>query len=390
MNTDTIKTISISAPPDFELQIFNDRTLYYKIKEPHGKSKGLFFYIAGFASPPGYSNSLLEYISETFGYTAVAVQYHCYKSRPENGAKIVLTEEAIDKLGLICSQLSIPTDNIEYDEIINMISSKLSPDRKLSLKSKIIPPSGDYQNFGFLQALDHIYVINDLRNRSISTDFNNIVLLGTSHGGYIAHLINKLAPNTINHIIDNSSYVQAPPIYLGLGAEYNTLVNGNILFECSVKSLWDHCNRQNHPYYYDIHCRLIRDTANEKHLKIISSSTKRKANITAFNSTTDHISPIAEKTFQAEMYCKFGYSCKLTPIGPDDIDGKTFKTLSHGMKASMRRLCDLVLPTITPRETTLDISTSNTIVFPCYSANYSIRYNSSYPVEVIITKTRGT
>ena len=55
-------------------------------------------------------------------------------------------------------------------------------------------------------------------------DTNNILCVGSSHGAYIAHLIHKFAPNTINGIIDNSGYTIPLAQYIGARPEFQQLV----------------------------------------------------------------------------------------------------------------------------------------------------------------------
>lgn len=69
---------------------------------------------------------------------------------------------------------------------------------------------GDHQDFGLIQAIDVLTVIADLKqnNKYKNIDWSKLSIVGTSHGGYIASMCDKLAPNTFSTIVNNSGWIK--------------------------------------------------------------------------------------------------------------------------------------------------------------------------------------
>ena len=367
-----------AGPPDVELGIDAPRTLQYEFIMPKAlPARGVLFYIAGFSDPPGYAQSLIPWMAEKFGYAAVFVRYHCYAARPENGAKLAFSETTAHVFRSLCMELGIPTpkkleDPAAFCTAMGDQLGKHLP-QPIGVPAIIVPPHGEYQNFGIVQALDHLAVIADLRKQNIEADLNNIVLLGTSHGGYIAHMIAKLAPNTVNAIIDNSAYTEAPINYLGLGTEIK-LNSGNLYLLANTLTHWTHgdrlCKR-----HYGIAARLMRELANSQHLAIAAEHARRKVKCVAVNvDREDTISPPQFKQAQAQRTTQAGFEFDLRLVGPDDLDGRCFKAICHGMGASMRGLCEMYLPRIQSRPTTLDAETGTRISYLCHERTYHIAH----------------
>ena len=378
------KQYVIAGAPDFELNINTKRNLIYDIVYPTEKAKGILLFIQGHGLDPAYIPKLLQYIATEYGYAAVCATHHCCRSRLNNGASLTLPQPSIQAIQTICASNNIKYNTSDLNSIIFAIANKNIP---LHVDGNLIPPDNEYQNFGVIQALDNLYVIQHLSKNNLNADFNNIVLLGTSHGGFIAHMMNKLAPNTFNHIIDNSSYVTPPPNFLGLSHDF-IITENTVKIMCKTKSMWNHSDRLDR-HYYGISQREIRDTANNEHLATISPITERKVNIHAFNSSTDSMSPVEDKEFQKQAYEKEDHAYYLKIITEKDIDGRVFKDLEHGMNASMQGLCDLILPSITARPNALDYKRKTNFTLNCNASNYNIRHDDTkYPVRINLNTRR--
>lgn len=64
------------------------------------------------------------------------------------------------------------------------------------LFASLLPGNNEYQNLGILASLDVLNAISDAVDR-YDLDFDNIIITGSSYGGYIANLVTKIAPGYI-------------------------------------------------------------------------------------------------------------------------------------------------------------------------------------------------
>lgn len=383
-----IITKTCKAASDFELNIGFDRKIKYHIENPKNRSNGILFFISCFGLEFEYIQKWLKKAADKFDMHAISVEYHCYQSRPETGASITMTDKLQREIAGIATMNGLHINSIGPESLTN-IGNALP--EKIQLDGAIFkPPNGDYQNFGLMQALDHLYVIADLIKQRLETDFNNIVLFGSSHGGYIAHIIAKLAPNTIRLIIDNSSYISPPPNYLNLGSEYLIPFGKNLILGFSTYTLWQYVN----PYdktYYDISKKMIRDTANPEHF--ISNKQTRPVKIITYNAeSNDYISFPSDKKYQQQVYKKAGFEYELNMIDENKLN-PPFKILCHGMNASLWELVCLnenaIRNIFAERKTILDFHNKTKLNFNCYNAIYTIIHNfKGYPVYVEIQKER--
>ena len=75
----------------------------------------------------------------------------------------------------------------------------------MSISVSFAPPNGEYQNFGVMSAIDVInallYVKKEFRLQKLPC-----VLVGSSHGAYIANLAAKIAPWAIAGVMDNAAW----------------------------------------------------------------------------------------------------------------------------------------------------------------------------------------
>jgi len=211
----------------------------------------------------------------------VSVEYHCFHSRPENDAQLLFDSSDMIRLKEILKK-----EGIHYsdDEPAHKLVAKLEnavkdKDIKPILTMTINPKNNEYQNFGIMQALDHLSVLSDLENMSFNFIKNStIILMGSSHGGYIANLTAKLAPFKIDCVIDNSSYVK-PPLNHIVGKEIDILDPEGVIsrehyqVNYFVKTHWTLNPSQPNDFSQDRY--RIRDISDKDHLEQMASMDKR-------------------------------------------------------------------------------------------------------------------
>jgi hypothetical protein len=374
----------VAGLPDFEFQdLPRTRPVTYTLTLPPGASaaqpaRGLLFCIPGFGqdNDVGYAARLRQGLAEAHGYACLSVDYHAIHARPAQGCNITIAPEGLALLRLLCFRHGVALDERDIMATLQTLSSHLT--EATTIRALLEPPHEEYQNFGVLQALDHLVVLHRLIDEGLPCDFANVVLVGSSHGGYIAHLVAKFAPNSINAVIDNSSYTRPPLQYLGLFPEFH-LSQGHLHVGCCVTTRWQF-RQAEQPGFFGLPQQLIRDTAFPPHLAQMRARSQRLPRYFCFNSVDDpFISPIRLKRYQQRQLQAMGAECVLKEVTAADLDGKLFKTLDHGMNASLRGLCDLILPQVATRPTTLDHVLGTTLEYDGFDQRYLIQHVAGQP-----------
>ncbi len=383
------KEKKITSCNDFELNIKRVQKLVYRYSYPTSKKlNGIVFIIAGFGNDANseYSEKLRTYIAKTFSVVAVNVFYHCYFSRIENGATLEFDELDIQILTDIINKYKIDFSDVKQinkdtvlqkmNEAIGILKAKgrVSEDFKLMLPMTIIPKHNEYQNFGVMQAVDHLFVLRDIKKLPLDFSDNiNTILIGSSHGGYIAHLVAKFAPHLIDCVIDNSCYVKPPLSYI-MGKETNILqpeyriLYENIKLHCFVQTLWT-TNKYTSSYFSNDRYQ-IRNLYDEEHIEAMVNHSGAKTKYISYHSSHDSIAPIQDKINFYDTLKSFGFDATLKVINSEkDIDGKFIKTLAHGLDMSLKELANKELPQLLNQKQKKSDSISK-IVYDCDEISY--------------------
>lgn len=380
-------TREIIGPSDFELGQARAAPLRYDITWPaKGEAAGVVLIISGFGDDTSsdYSRKLRAHIVETSGMGAVSVRYHAFEARPNNGGKVVVDpREQIYLLGLATVH-GVKVDMSESALVLADAVAKV--DKRSRVRAVIETGSGEAQNFGVIQALDHLCVIGDLIANAPAFDVRRIVALGTSHGGYIAHLMAKFAPSTLAAIIDNSSYAQPPMNYLGIGDEGEfTLLAGAAAMDASVRSAWTVSDRHARNFYGRDQ-DLIRDCRYPPHLAAArAAALDHGTQFFMVNATVDSISPSVLKRRQHAALVQAGFDAHLDIIGPERIDGRLFKTLTHGLGCSLKGLFDRHIGEVRSRAVDPDVLQGSVVAYDGIDLTYRFGHTGDAPHVVAET-----
>jgi hypothetical protein len=336
------ETVTIDGPRDFELDRDRSHPLTYTITWPDiSPAAGLVLVIGGCGgdgeTSEGRSRNIREHIAANCGLAAVTVDYHCIQTRSWNGGAIRIDPKEHYALIGIASVAGLPLENATNIDALTRALGQSG--QQVTAYAQITPGRGEYQNFGIVQAMDHLAVVGHLLERGDPFDRTQIFALGGSHGAYIAHLIAKMAPGVLAGIIDNSGYVQPPISYLGIGtrAEYIHNHNGVALL-CHVDGAWSYNHRADRNFF-DRNRDLIRDVGYRPHLQIMVDASEGAAMAVAMvNCAADELIPPDEKQRQAALLNAVGVRSRLQIVRLEDIDGVLFKKYVHSLDLSLKRL----------------------------------------------------
>ncbi|MCW1332004.1 DUF2920 family protein [Campylobacter jejuni] len=366
------KTYEIDSCDDVELGIKRESKLEFKLCfDDEKEMKALVFIVPGLGGDANenYREHLAEFVANEFSVAVVSVNYHCIGNRPQTGSTFYLDD--IDKLILqtSCETLGIKInpDKLNSLEDLNFTLKKVDTileerktqrkivsNFKLSIHLSLQPAKNEYQNFGVMQAQD---LLNAALYLKAHAPFNTmegnipIIMIGSSHGGYLAHLAAKFAPWLISGVIDNSSYAKFLWRLIGFGKEIDftkyycfgtAIFFKHIHIYCSDKTFWT--SNSSSKTFFSIPRRMIRYILEPNHIE--NQANYPKPYYASYHSFYDkEIAPPDEKLELYKYLKQFDFDAELHMIkNPDQIDGKFIKNLDHGMGMSIKTLISKELP----------------------------------------------
>lgn len=335
--------ITFSTTPDFELGLeHQSREANYFLVTPKTPIKGLVVYIPGFGADLGeYPNVFCRKVAEKYSLVAMTVDYHSICSRPASGAAIVYEKQDILLIEKIFLQYGLSIDGMTTVEAaLETLNAYLSPKNLIATITAILNPGrNEYQNGGVLSALDVINAVSDVLSR-IDIPIENIILVGSSYGGYLATLVSKLAPHTFRAVFDNSSWAHPNLAYIvgrELGKpEFVVTEHTHIRINCNLRSAWTLVSGL--PNTFDNNRFAIRDF-----------SPRQISQMASYNPSTfyyfihgpnDPVANTDEKIAMAQEMALNEMNVYMEVIDADDVDGRYIKTIKHGLGLSMLMFFD--------------------------------------------------
>ncbi|ALF47073.1 DUF2920 family protein [Campylobacter concisus] len=365
----------ISSCDDIELGIKRSSPLsFYSCYDDAKDAKALLVIIPGLGedSDLGYRANLIRTMAETYDVACISVDYHCIGNRPQLGAKFGLDD--IDRSILIRELakigITLPIDLKivnNYDKTCVLLKSLseeitmqkesgvLPCDFSLDISMTMMPIKNEYQNFGLMQALDVLnallYTKKYINNGKF--EYLPVIMVGSSHGGYLAHMCAKIAPWLVDAVIDNSSYAIFLWRLIGFGKE----IDFTRFAGCGTRVLYKNLNlyfcdktywtlNKSSPYYFSDARKEIRNILNLDHLNV-QSSYKKPIYVSYHCICDKEIAPAKDKIELYEALKKLKFNATLHMIKDEsEVDGKFIKSLTHGMGMSYKLLLQKELPSM--------------------------------------------
>ncbi len=366
------KAYEIDSCDDVELGIKRESKLEFKLWYDDEKTpEALVFVVQGMGDDISSIQYVGDYMVRQFNTAVVGVNYHCIGNRPQTGSTFYLDD--IDKLILKASceaadiKLPYDVDKIQdykqMSEIFHFVNNQIvegkqkgnfTPNYFLNLHVSLQPTKNEYQNFGIMQAQDLLNVTLYLKKHAPFDTMGGgipVIMIGSSHGGYLAHLAAKIAPWLIDGVIDNSSYAKFLWRLVGFGKEVDFVEYSefdtfdfyqNIRVCCSSKTFWTSNSSLNN--FFSTSRRMIRYILEPKHLEIQANYPK-PCYISYHSFYDKNIAPPDEKIELYKLLKQLDFNAELYMIkNPDQVDGKFIKNLEHGMGMSIKTLISKELP----------------------------------------------
>ena len=358
---------------DVELGIKRSSALsFYACYDDVKEAKALLVIIPGLGadSDSGYRAHLMRTMAENYDVACISVDYHCIGNRPQLGAQCLLDDLdraiLIDELAKIGITLPIDIKAVDSYKKTCFLFESLSEEITLRKKANILPASyklnlsctmyptkDEYQNFGIMQATDILNAILYTKHNLCAGKFSQIpvILVGSSHGGYLANLSAKIAPWLVDAVIDNSSYAIFLWRLIGFGKE----IDFTKFFCCATDDFYqDICLYlfdktywtldKNSLYYFNESREEIRNILNLDHLTV-QSRYKKPVYVSHHCIYDTDIAPSKDKTKLYEALKKLNFDATLHMVKDEsEVDGKFIKSLTHGMGMSYKLLLQRELP----------------------------------------------
>lgn len=181
----------------------------------------------------------------------------------------------------------------------------------------------NFNDMGIMQAIDNItavyYIFKILEDNKKLLNTKKVILYGHSHGAYLSYLCNALAPGLFSLLIDNSSWLF--PAYL----------KGSRFLYTSVEKM---------TFKVEFDYLASKMDYDEEFLNLSSlyRSFANKCRVECFHGTNDNLISHIEKA----RFCNMIENCTYHEISEKSIDGKMFKSNSHGLDANFIHLFDYV------------------------------------------------
>ncbi|HEY9017175.1 DUF2920 family protein [Thiomicrospira sp.] len=323
---------------DFEFGLNGVRQTDYFIYNADYKD-GLVVYIPGFGGDLGeYAKAFCEKTAKQYQMAALTLNYFCIGSRPSAGAKVEVHNTEKAKV----EQAFIQMGGTGEASIEALNALLMNSNNHIKLTGDLVPTKNEYQNFGLLAALDIINAIKDAAQR-FNLSLDNVILVGSSYGGYLANLVTKLYPGLIKAVFDNSSWAQTNLAYVvgqEMGVpEFSYQVYPKVILDLNVRSPWT--LTQGLPNTFGGGRKEIRGFSRSQLQSMVEQGGQDTFYV-FYHAATDTIAPTQEKIDMANNMAELGFKHVLmNVVDESDVDGHFIKNLGHGMGMSMRKFFEV-------------------------------------------------
>lgn len=186
----------------------------------------------------------------------------------------------------------------------------------------------DFNDMGIMQAIDVVYAVKYIYDKYEGIiDADKMVIFGTSHGGYLAHLANIICPELFSHIIDVSCYIV--PYYLDNDRSLEMNFNDG---RYVVKNIFRYHVNSFGPAYdpalYD--------------LSFLYRQIKNKSKIIALHGTEDWMVDWQQKKSMIDRID----NAEMMLFEEKDVDGEVIKNADHGLGLDFLKFLDMYLEII--------------------------------------------
>ncbi|OMC89143.1 hypothetical protein BK128_04230 [Viridibacillus sp. FSL H7-0596] len=320
---------------------------------------GIAILVPGFGGT--IDSNVYKKMRETFADThnLVIVQCDYFGSEFMQCASLFNPKGQLEELLSFLSHEERNSINKDFSNFLELLSTK-------QITVPVIAQLGEtldhFNDMGFMQAIDIITAIEAVRiileENDITFNSKKVIGYGHSHGAYLLHLSNCLAPHLFSHIIDNSAWIE--PGYLDLN-RYLYQVYGNMELEVEFNY-------------------IAKEYIEDK--KSLSLNTfydyfDNAAKIISFQGNNDNLINHIEK----EVLVSNIPHSEFILIDENNVDGIIFKSNQHGLDADFLNMFEYGLEKLGHHENSIEVRLIYEVVLS--QTKIKVDYSSMLPIFTI-------
>ncbi|AXH98464.1 DUF2920 family protein [Sporosarcina sp. PTS2304] len=229
----------------------------------------------------------------------------------------------------------------------------------LPVKAKIDETEDIFNDMGIMQAIDLITSLEAvkilLEGNGLAYNSDKIMGYGHSHGAYLLHLVNRLSPNLLTNIIDNSGWIE--PAYL-----------------TSNRYLFQNIGEMTLQLEFDYLAKRILSSDYSFNLSDLYDGFDNQAKIVVFQGTNDNLID----HYQKEQIVKTIPHARLVLVSEEQVDGEVFKSNTHGLNADFLNMFQLAYKEFSTEEVKRKY-TDNTLV-KIGNREIKVNYSQGLPI----------
>lgn len=256
----------------------------------------------------------------------------------------------------------------QFLEIVKKINNDPQVlDVNLEYQKRIEETQQEFNDMGIMQAVDVVtatlFCLQHIAiNEEKMLNTKKIILFGTSHGAYLAHLANIICPRLYSCIIDISSYLL--PYYLTYERQWGVETKTKHMKIALQTFLSQHKEFQYNENLYD--------------LRFLYKNMQNSCKIIALQGTQDWMVNYREKE---RFIQKIGNTAQLMLIREEDVDGVLCKNANHGLGLDFIELFKMLMPMLEKllKEKSNQINVPELIRVGDETAYFQISYQTFFP-----------
>lgn len=356
-----------------------------------GPNTGVLVVALGWANPPEnpFFFKLRRALADYFDVICISVEIlgTCSQRSKKQLWKIFDPEKFIRQLPKLATPDQIErcqkNGQIHLPALINELRGQDLSEHLYLLET--LPNGGphDYLDYGFVQAMDILYGIYEVKIKYKFRD-DRIFMIGSSLGGYLSLMVRKFACKTFAWIFEISGQAFLEPNFFLKRKAFRGIADRAYSTVVAVVNDNIYSDDPKHPFYYSPDKAWIRSHLEEEHYSQAPADGQK---MTIFTGSEDTVVNLNHKTRQVELLRRAGADVQFKVVRQADVDGKIIQHAGHSLGADFYKLIFAVgdRPLHTFRNSGLsDFERGSSYSFTSPNGTFKVDYRDRRPGLVFV------